>query len=471
MLMMRVRGRALRVVSKLVLLAMLVAALTVALVPVALADGHLQAADGQSLNDQPPDVQALYRSVYGAGAAARWVEDHNAAIGEMGMDAPPAMTDLYLTVRHVAWQRSGDAELAARIAADVMARGTAEAFLAGTDTGVVWGVWTEPEPMGMGMGMGSSSSSSSTSSGPATPTSPSTGTVSSWKSQSVSWLVGTQVSLTLPSSDLAGVDGYDLDGTIPGGLKFDPATRQLSGTPTTATAAEGVALTYTAQEDGTPVGTPFSMVLTVRIHDRDDLPSFGGASVMSITLFDGQTISDGRSDALPEVADDSGNEPITYSVSGLPDGVIFADDTRQLAGTAPMIGSYPITYIATDDDGDTASLSFTVTVEADTMPSLPAVANVTVKEGQMWRFQLPAATGGNGALTYTVAGDIGSLSVPSAFTARTRYIQATIPTDVLDDNDDSETFELTYTVVDTYKKSGGTDSVEVKFKVTVTPAS
>jgi uncharacterized membrane protein YeiB len=183
-LMMRVRGRALRVVSKLMLLAMLVAALTVALVPVALADGHLQAADGQSLNDQPPDVQALYRSVYGAGAAARWVEDHNAAVGAMAMAPMPAMTDLYLTVRHVAWQRSGDAELAARIAADVMARGAAEAFLAGTDTGVVWGVWTEPEPMGMGR------SSSSTSSGPSTPTSPSTGTFSSWKAKASPGLLG-----------------------------------------------------------------------------------------------------------------------------------------------------------------------------------------------------------------------------------------------------------------------------------------
>ena len=461
MLMMRVRGRALRVVSKLVLLAMLVAALTVALVPVALADGHLQAADGQSLNDQPPDVQALYRSVYGAGAAARWVEDHNAAIGEMGMDAPPAMTDLYLTVRHVAWQRSGDAELAARIAADVMARGTAEAFLAGTDTGVVWGVWTEPEPMGMGMGMGSSSSSSSTSSGPAAPKSPSTSEVSDWDDLTRNWLTGEKVSLTLPSSSHPDVTTYNLvdDGDLPTGLTFDADKRTVSGTPSAATTTS-FTKDYAAQDSGGNIGEPYILSLTINIRDQDVQPSFRSASVSPISVVEGESIA--RTE-LPEAI--GGNPDVEYSISGLPAGLTFTPASRVLEGMPDadaMFKAYTVTYTATDQDEDTASLTFTITIEEDTAPMAPSIDNMEFTEGDVIRITLPVGSDGNGALTYTLT-DTQSVTGLD-FVARTRLLHGTVSAPA----SAAVTTELTYTVLDADANSDASDTGTTTFTIKVT---
>ena len=45
-----------------------------------------------------------------------------------------------------------------------------------------------------------------------------------------------------------GRKSYTLTGTIPAGLSFDPATQSLSGTPTSATAATGVELTYAVKD-------------------------------------------------------------------------------------------------------------------------------------------------------------------------------------------------------------------------------
>ena len=459
MLMMRVRGRALRVVSKLMLLAMLVAALTVALVPVALADGHLQAADGQSLNDQPPDVQALYRSTYGAGAAARWVEDHNAAIGEMVMAPMPAMTDLYLTVRHVAWQRSGDAELAARIAADVMARGTAEAFLAGTDTGVVWGVWTEPEPMGMGS-RGNGGSSSSTSSGPSTPTSPSTSMVSGWGDVTRNWVVGEKVTLTLPRSTDANAKTYvhttttgELDAL---GLMISDDGRTVSGT----TLLGDYVGTYRAHDASGPLGSPYELTLTINVRDADLQPDFRTRSQPPIIVIGRVAIPD--STVLPMVY--GGNLDVTYKISGAPKGLSVDPTTRLLSGTPAAdaaFKTYTVTYTATDQDGDTASLTFTITVEEEVDPVAPSIDNMQFVGGTAidGRF-LPAGSGGNGLLTYVITDD--DLPPGLAFNTKTLYLDGvpTAPT-----VDAATTYEVTYTVTDE-GGSGESDSTTFEIRIT-----
>ena len=440
-------------VLRVVALGILVAALTMALAPAALASGHLQASDGQSLNDQPPDVQDLYRSVYGAGAAARWVEDHNAAIGEMVMSPMPAMTDLYLTVRHVAWQRSGDAELAARIAADVMARGTAEAFLAGTDTGVVWGVWTEPEPMGMGS-RGNGGSSSSTSSGPSMPTSPSTSTVSGWDDITRNYLIGQEVSLTLPSSSHPDVDGYALGGSLPDGLtRDDEEGRKITGTPTTAVTFSE---TYSARDGTDDVGAPYMLTLKINIRAADLQPDFRSRSQDPISILEGGTVMA----TLPVVL--GGNVPIEYSVSGEPAGVTFTAASRELSGEPEMVGVFQVTYTAEDQDGDTASLNFTITVEADTEPVAPMVGNMVFTEGDMVALALPMGSGGNGELTYVLEGQPEQL----LFNPRTRWLSGTIVD--LEAGVQSFTWTVTYTVAE--EGEDDPDSSESEFTITVNKA-
>ena len=141
-------------------------------------DSMMMAGDGQTLSSQPPEVQILFVAHYGDDAEAQWVREHNAAIGysmdgmmDDGMMDDDSMMDddmmdddmmdddsmmdddmmdddmmdpqkhpLYDKVFHVAYQRSGDLDLARQITEDVIMRGTIEDFLAGRDMGVIYGV-------------------------------------------------------------------------------------------------------------------------------------------------------------------------------------------------------------------------------------------------------------------------------------------------------------------------------------------
>ena len=114
-----------------------------------LASGHI-ASDGQTLADQSQEVQDLYASVYGDDAAVRWAIEHDRELGfDRAAADDMAMGDITLTQEYqdvyaAALERSGDAELSHRIALDVLGRGTTAAFLAGTDPGVLYGIWVEP---------------------------------------------------------------------------------------------------------------------------------------------------------------------------------------------------------------------------------------------------------------------------------------------------------------------------------------
>ena len=73
---------------------------------------------------------------------------------------------------------------------------------------------------------------------------------------------------------------------------------------------------------------------------------------------------------LPEASDGDGT--LTYSLAPSVAGLTFSDGTRQLTGTPPTAGTYAMTYTVTDDDGDTDTLSFTITVEGTSDSFAPA---------------------------------------------------------------------------------------------------
>ena len=64
---------------------------------------------------------------------------------------------------------------------------------------------------------------------------------------------------------------------------------------------------------------------------------------------------------LPEAS--SGDGPLTYTLSPSVPGLSFNPTMRHLTGTPTTIGTYDMTYTVTDADGDTDTLSFTITVE------------------------------------------------------------------------------------------------------------
>jgi YD repeat-containing protein len=124
---------------------------------------------------------------------------------------------------------------------------------------------------------------------------------------------------------------------------------------------------------------------------------------------------------VPLFADADG-DTLTYSISALPAGLSWNASTRVISGTPTTAGTTTVTVTANDGHGGVTSKSFTITVQADTAPTAPTIANQTATNGAAWTFTVPAFTDADGdALTYTATGMPPGLS----FNATTRVISGT----------------------------------------------
>ena len=177
--------------------------------------------------------------------------------------------------------------------------------------------------------------------------------------------VGTAISsVTLPeASGGVGTFTYSMEDTLPAGLSFNATTRVLSGTPTTATAQASYTYRATDSED-VHADLEFNITVTAA---ADLMPSFGGASIDEIIATENQAIT-----AITLPAATGGDAPLIYSLSpNLPTGLTFTASTRVLSGTpTALLARTQYTYTVTDDDGDTATLQFHLSVIA-AAPDLP----------------------------------------------------------------------------------------------------
>ena len=170
------------------------------------------------------------------------------------------------------------------------------------------------------------------------------------------YTAGTAIgALTLPeASGGEGTLSYSLSPSVPG-LAFDTATRRLTGTPT---AAGTHAMTYTATDSDGDTDT-LGFTITVAAMD-DSEPSFGAATIADQAYTAGTAI-----DALTLPEASGGDGTLAYGLSPSVPGLSFDATTRRLAGTPTAAGTHAMTYTATDDDGDSDSLSFRITVEEE----------------------------------------------------------------------------------------------------------
>ena len=255
---------------------------------------------------------------------------------------------------------------------------------------------------------------------------------------------GDEVSLELPEAVGGNVARtYRLDGELPAGLSFDPGTRTISGDlPEFATYAfDGYALTYrVADVDGEE---PEPLTFTIRVNG---MPRFDETVSSQITFSEGQTIDPW---VLPSAS--GGNGDLTYELAGeLPEGLSYDGATRTISGTldadatyAAESEGYALTYQVTDQDGEgPAALEFTIVVHG--MPSFGAqvVDDQLYEAGEEVSLGLPEAAGGNGALTYSLEGE---LPPGLAFDDAARTISGTLPADYLYV---AEGYDLTYRVTD-----------------------
>lgn len=172
-------------------------------------------------------------------------------------------------------------------------------------------------------------------------------------------------------------------GTLPAGLSFNPATREIAGTPTVA-GNYTVPITVTDTE-----GNTITSNYTVAIRNPLVLPP--------ATLADGNVGVPYTSQPLPAAT--GGTPNYTYLESSLPPGLTFNRTTRVISGTPTQSGLYSIPVTVTDANGTTASATYSVRViGALSLPSM-TLADGTV--GSPYTAQtLPAVTGGTGPYTY-----------------------------------------------------------------------
>ena len=194
----------------------------------------------------------------------------------------------------------------------------------------------------------------------------------------------------------------------------------------------------------------------------DTAPSFVDmATVRDRTYTLGELISPLT---LPEAS--GGNGALSYSLAPSVPGLAFDTATRTLSGTPTAAGSYEIDYQAHDGDanttaGDAATLSFTITVQAaervDTAPTFAAtVPDQTYTVGEaISPLALPEASGGNGALVYSLEPTVPGL----AFDITTRTLSGT-PTA-------AGSYDLEYRVEDSDGNTDASDTDALTFTVTV----
>ena len=233
--------------------------------------------------------------------------------------------------------------------------------------------------------------------------------------------------LQLPAA--TGGDGtltYSLTPVLPAGLAFSAATRQITGTPTATQAATTYTYKVADADTDTSASDEDTLTFTITVGD-DSAPSFGAKTVPNKSYVQGQAILTLQ---LPEAT--GGNGALTYSLTpALPAGLTFSAATRRIAGTPTAAkAATTYTYKVADADANTVAsdadtLTFTIGVIADTAPDFgtKTVPNQSYVQGlAIETLQLPAATGGNGALTYSLTPD---LPAGLSFSAATRQVTGT----------------------------------------------
>ncbi len=173
---------------------------------------------------------------------------------------------------------------------------------------------------------------------------------------------------TLPSA--TGGDGaltYTLSPALPSGVSRD-GRHQVSGTP--AAALPAATYTWTAtDENGDAARLTFSIAV-------EDAPTFGSAAVSDQTWTRNQAIT---AFTLPTASD--GDGALTYSVSPDWPGGVTKDASHEVSGTPDAaLDETTYTWTATDENGDAADLTFTVTVNEETPTVTLSVAEASIAE-------------------------------------------------------------------------------------------
>ena len=186
---------------------------------------------------------------------------------------------------------------------------------------------------------------------------------------------------------------YELVGELPDGLGL--RGRTLSGTPTAVQAATTYTWKATDADDDVAERTFTIEVVEDTVPVLAVVPDQVYTRGVAITALE-----------LPEAT--GGNGDLAYELVGaLPDGLGLRGRTLSGTPTAVQVAT-TYTWKVTDADDDVAERTFTIEVVEDRSPVLDStVPDQSYVEGvKIAELELPAATGGNGDLTYALVGKL-----------------------------------------------------------------
>jgi|GEM_PF-871537 hypothetical protein len=186
-----------------------------------------------------------------------------------------------------------------------------------------------------------------------------------------------------------GALGFSLSPSLPAGLNFSTATGAITGTPASASTASSFTVTAT-DSAGANASASFSLAVTG--------PTVTQA-IASTSLNENVAAT-----AFTPVTGTGGSGALTFSVSAaLPAGLSFSTTTGAITGTPTSPGAAArFTVTVTDMTGANGSAGFSLAVTGPVV--MQAVASTTLTAGRAAASFTPVtATGGTGALTYSVS--------------------------------------------------------------------
>ncbi|WP_394452756.1 putative Ig domain-containing protein [Staphylococcus lugdunensis] len=224
---------------------------------------------------------------------------------------------------------------------------------------------------------------------------------------------------------------------LPQGVTFDPSTNTISGV-------------------ATKVGT-YPIVVTSTDADGNSVEMKFNIKVVDTTAPTVKEISDQTKEVNTAIDDieisatDNSGQPVTNTVSGLPEGVTFDPRTSTISGVATKVGTYPIVVTSIDGDGNRTDTKFNIKVVDTTAPTVKGISDQTKEVNTaIDDIEISATDNSGQAVTNKVSG----LPQGVTFDPRTSTISG-VATKV-----------GTYPIVVTSTDADG-NSVEMKFNIKV----